>query len=338
MLFRSGENLFEGAKSFVDQYDEITIFSAYLKLDVLKKLNESQKVKQVIVRWEIPDLYKGISSFSDLYYYCLENNIALYRNTRLHLKAIWNNDKKVFFGSANISNRGLHEVGNYNFELNGINEAINVEDQRYLQRIIKHSEYVTESLYNKLKSTIESLELPQISFPSIPTPPPTVDYFLINQLPMTSSPELLFDLYENKDENNDEISYAAHDLELYQIPKNLNKFDNWYFNEAWNTFAEKNMVCDIFKNLINFDRNIEIISNRLEYLQNTFKIKIDKKRLGPVIVLPYNKKIKLNNLTKFFNFKKNVFNEKFRKCFILPLHFKISDQKFKKLVKLYHKI
>ena len=29
--------------------------------------------------------------------------------------------------------------------------------------------------------------------------------------------------------------------------KNLNKFDNWYFNEAWNTFAEKNMVCDIFK-------------------------------------------------------------------------------------------
>ena len=120
--------------------------------------------------------------------------------------------------------------------------------------------------------------------------------------------------------------------------KNLNKFDNWYFNEAWNTFAEKNMVCDIFKNLINFDRNIEIISNRLEYLQNTFKIKIDKKRLGPVIVLPYNKKIKLNNLTKFFNFKKNVFNEKFRKCFILPLHFKISDQKFKKLVKLYHKI
>ena len=120
--------------------------------------------------------------------------------------------------------------------------------------------------------------------------------------------------------------------------KNLNKFDNWYFNEAWNTFAEKNMVCDIFKNLINFDRNIEIISNRLEYLQNTFKIKIDKKRLGPVIVLPYNKKIKLNNLTKFFNFKKNVFNEKFRKCFILPLQFKLSDQKFKKLVKLYHKI
>ena len=197
MLFRSGENLFTGAKAFLDENDEITIFSAYLKLDVLKKLNEANHVKQIVVRWEIQDLYKDVSDIK-LYNYCLENNIALYRNTRLHLKAIWNNDKKIFFGSANISNRGLNELGDYNFELNGINESINIEDQRYLQRIIKHSEYVTETLYNKLKSTIESLNLPKISFPSIPTPPPTVDYFLINQLPMTSSPELLFNLYENE--------------------------------------------------------------------------------------------------------------------------------------------
>ena len=234
MLFRSGENLFAGAKAFLDKNDEITIFSAYLKLDVLKKLNEANHVKQIVVRWEIQDLYKGVSDI-ELYNYCLENNIALYRNTRLHLKAIWNNDKNIFFGSANISNRGLHEIGDYNFELNGKNESINVEDQRYLQRIIKHSEYVTESLFNKLKSTIESLDLPKISFPSIPTPPPTVDYFLINQLPMTSSPELLFDLYENEDENSEEISYAAHDLELYQIPKNLNKFDFFnYLKEVFN--------------------------------------------------------------------------------------------------------
>ena len=45
MLYRSGENLFEGAKSFVDQNEEITVFSAYLKLDTLKKLNESRTYK-----------------------------------------------------------------------------------------------------------------------------------------------------------------------------------------------------------------------------------------------------------------------------------------------------
>ena len=37
MLYRSGENLFEGAKSFVDQNEEITVFSAYLKLILFKK-------------------------------------------------------------------------------------------------------------------------------------------------------------------------------------------------------------------------------------------------------------------------------------------------------------
>ena len=41
MLYRSGENLFEGATSFVNENDDITIFSAYLKLDTLKKLNET---------------------------------------------------------------------------------------------------------------------------------------------------------------------------------------------------------------------------------------------------------------------------------------------------------
>ena len=39
----------------------------------------------------------------------------------------------------------------------------------------------------------------------------------------------------NEDENSEEISYAAHDLELYQIPKNLNKFEFFnYLKEVFN--------------------------------------------------------------------------------------------------------
>ena len=45
MLFRSGENLLEGAISFIDLNSEITLFSAYLKLDSLKKLNKSGNIK-----------------------------------------------------------------------------------------------------------------------------------------------------------------------------------------------------------------------------------------------------------------------------------------------------
>ena len=224
MLYRSGENLFEGAKSFVDQNGDITLFSAYLKLNTLKKLNISKHIKQIIVRWEIEDLFKKVSD-KELYDYCIENNIALYRNTRIHLKAFWNNKSSLFFGSANISRRGIEAVGDYNFELNGIIDTITFEDQSYLNKIILDSEYVTEALYIKIKNIVEALEVPDLIFPKLPTPPPTVDYFLINQLPMSSSPELLFKIYEGVRLENLEMNCAAHDLELYRIPKNLNKAD-----------------------------------------------------------------------------------------------------------------
>ena len=90
MLHRSGDNLLEGAISFVNNNSEIILFSAYLKLDTLKKLNNSGHIKQIIVRWEVQDLCVGASDI-ELYHYCLNNKISLFRNTRLHMKAIWNN-------------------------------------------------------------------------------------------------------------------------------------------------------------------------------------------------------------------------------------------------------
>ena len=85
MLYRSGENLFEGAKSFVDQNEEITIFSAYLKLSVLKRLNNNRNIRQIIVGWEVKDLCLGVSDFKSIYDYCLDNEIVLYRNTRIQI-------------------------------------------------------------------------------------------------------------------------------------------------------------------------------------------------------------------------------------------------------------
>src|SRR5690554_5052493 len=118
MLYKSGINLKSGAIDFIEQNNQITLFSAYLKLEELKSLNKSKKINRIIVRWEIKDLCIGVSDL-ELYHYCIENNITLYRNTRIHLKALWNNELQVFFGSANVTRRGLGEEGNYNFELNG---------------------------------------------------------------------------------------------------------------------------------------------------------------------------------------------------------------------------
>ena len=224
MLFRSGENLENGAIEFLKKSESVTLYSAYLKIDELKRINEQKKIKQIIVRWDIEDLCRKISDI-ELFQYCKENNIILYRNTRIHLKAFWDNKSDVLFGSANITNKGLGESGNFNFELNGTIKGISFEDKTYFNKLILDSEYVTDTLYNKLLNLIESVVLPTFDFPKLPTPPPTVDYFLINQLPMTTSPELLFEIYSGQVKDALEMNCAAHDLELYRIQKGLIKSD-----------------------------------------------------------------------------------------------------------------
>ena len=98
----------------------------------------------------------------------------------------------MFFGSANVTGRGVGEKGEYNFELNGLNEKLSFADRTYLNKIILESEYVDKELYKKIRNLVNAVEMPVVDYPSLPTPPPTDDYFLINQLPMTSSPELLY--------------------------------------------------------------------------------------------------------------------------------------------------
>ena len=60
------------------------------------------------------------------------------------LKALWNNNRSVLFGSANITNRGIGETNKYNFELNGVVDNMSFNDQSYLNKIILDSQYVTE--------------------------------------------------------------------------------------------------------------------------------------------------------------------------------------------------
>ena len=217
MLHKSGYNLEKGAIDFISNNESITLFSAYIKLEELKQINVKNNIKQIIVRWEIEDLCKGVSDF-ELYNYCLDNGIALYRNTRLHMKAIWNNQDSVFFGSANITGRGLGEKNNYNYELNGIKESIAITDIIYFNQVISSSEYVSSDLYNQLNEIVKNTILPVITFPEIPTVKKEIDYFLLSQLPMSKSPD---DLYEvtihSEDFDTKEQGFAAHDVALFGI-------------------------------------------------------------------------------------------------------------------------
>lgn len=223
MLYKSGYNLEEGAIDFITNNESITLFSAYIKLEELKRINLKNNIKQIIVRWEIEDLCKGVSDI-ELYNYCLDNGIALYRNTRLHMKAIWNNKDSVIFGSANITGRGLGEKKNYNYELNGIKESIGIADIIYFNQVISSSEYVSSDLYNQLNQIVKNTILPVITFPEIQTVKKEIDYFLLSQLPMSKSPD---DLYEvvihSEDFGSKEQGFAAHDIALF----NINAFQDY---------------------------------------------------------------------------------------------------------------
>jgi len=217
MIFRSGDNLFKESKIFIDSSDSIILFSAYLKLETLKKINTKGNIKQIIVRWEIQDLCVGASDI-ELYNYCLNNKISLFRNTRLHMKAIWNNNDSLLYGSANITGRGIEEKGNYNYELNGIQSTLSFNDLIYLKKVIASSEYVSERLYNKLESLLKSIELPVLKFPELPSLKKEIDNFLISQLPMSSSPKDLYEVSVNNfDYDSLQLNYAAHDTALFSV-------------------------------------------------------------------------------------------------------------------------
>jgi hypothetical protein len=219
MLFKSNINLSSSAIEFINSNEIISILSAYLKLDQLKILNTEKKINRIVVRWEIEDLAKGVSDFEDLYEYCKYNNIALFRNTRIHLKAIWNNENSVLFGSANITGNGIGEKGNnFNYELAGIVNPISFDDISYLNFIIQESELVNDELILEIKKLIENIEIPTFEFPQLPTKKKMEDEFLISQLPMTSSPELLLEILQNpNDFCLDDQLKAAHDKTVYNV-------------------------------------------------------------------------------------------------------------------------
>jgi hypothetical protein len=223
MLYKSGLNLENGVIQFIDKYESITLFSAYLKLEELKIINQSKKINRIIVRWEIQDLCLKVSDI-ELYDYCLENKITLYRNTRIHLKTFWNNTQDVFFGSANVTGRGIGEKGKYNYELNGELNNIGYEDISYFNDIILNSEYVDDSLYEKIKKVVNQTQLPTIEYPVIETKKKETDYFLLSNLPMTETVDKLYKAYCSPISlSTDEINYVTHDIALYNIPKGLDK-------------------------------------------------------------------------------------------------------------------
>ena len=90
MLNQSGNLLLSNLKLFIRNSNRIQLYSAYIKTNVIEKINMINNIDFIIVRWEIVDLVNGISDL-EVYNYCKSNKIKLLRNTRIHLKKLKNN-------------------------------------------------------------------------------------------------------------------------------------------------------------------------------------------------------------------------------------------------------
>lgn len=244
-LFRSNDNLESGAIKFVEDNDSITLFSAYLKVDELEFINQTKTINRIIVRWEIRDLCMGVSDLG-LYEYCLKNNITLFRNTRIHLKAFWNNEQDVFFGSANVTGRGIGEKGKFNYELNGIANSISFKDINYFNKLINESKYVDQNLFDLIQEEVEKCKGKEVVYPEILYPEDSIDSFLISQLPMSENPEILFSIYdESKNFSLSDFLNASHDIALYKIPSGLDK--NGFLKQLKSEFNEHPFIKEFKK-------------------------------------------------------------------------------------------
>lgn len=246
MLYKSGENLFSGALDFISKSEEISVFSAYIRTEQLKELNQENKINRIVVRWEIRDLHQGASDL-ELYQYCKDNKIALYRNTRIHLKCIRNNRDEIFLGSANVTGRGIGERANmFNFELNSLNQTTDFSDVLYLDKIVSKSEYVTEELFQEIKKKVESLEdfkkqEEEYQKVDIMTERKESDYFLISELPMFKDVKGLYQAAQDIDGLSPiDRQCVSHDLATYDI--SISKSEEEFFSELKQVFNNHKFI------------------------------------------------------------------------------------------------
>lgn len=225
MLLKNGIDLQTKLSEYISNSQGLFIFSPYIKLETLKALIDGQEnVKAVFVRWETKDLILG-SSDLEVYPYLKEKGITLYRNSRLHLRAYLDEYKNCFLTSANISSRALNlpPYSNYNYEIGTIVEDLGIEDRLYFSIIENDSTLITDNIYKQISEQLpdKKKEFPKENEFHFKVETPDKD-FLISALPMTSSIETLYRIYENKVFLNDlELNCVLHDLAIYKIPLGL---------------------------------------------------------------------------------------------------------------------
>lgn len=200
----------------LSEYKLTIIFSPYIKLEALNYINASKSIKKIVVAWHKEDLLKGVSDL-EIYDYCKDNNIELYRNPKIHLKVFWDGDQEIILGSANVTQKGLGLVEASNHELSAHLNTVDDSTKAFLNKILNESVLITDEIYEQINSQLknEQMMLPKIKdFDLIAS---TEDYFLLSQLPQSYSPEYLLAMAKSEPDDAIDKLCLEHDLKTYRI-------------------------------------------------------------------------------------------------------------------------
>ena len=141
---------------------------------------------------------------------------------------------------------------------------------------------------------------------------------------------------KKRQQQNKKFGILQSKLKFDEINKSKEIYD-YRYKEATNSYSDYNSLKDIEKNLHNYDKNKKIISYRIKILKKIVDFKLDKSRIGPVILIDEKSFINLKNLNQVFLFRHKIISYKSnfsKKFLIFPVHFKISEKKFSYYLKI----
>lgn len=263
MLFRNGENLKSGLTDYLTGTKNLTIFCPYIKYNALCNLLDSPGLgcDQIVVRWEPRDLVYG-SSDLEIYEICKKHDIALYMNHRIHLKLFTRNYEDVFTGSANISERAISDAtSDFNYEVCTYLDNINRLDRLYLESIINQSILVNDDIYNEIQSQLSlGIQYEELDYFEIPNTKTAHTDFLISKLPMTDSPELLWQIHSEEIQacSTEQENCVCHDIVLYKLDGLEHDRDKW-FNTLKTEFFSSLFIKEFLKQV---DSSVEVRNGR----------------------------------------------------------------------------
>lgn len=158
MLYLSGEFTNELIGSITTSTKSIVVCSAYIKSKALKSLlddvNGGIDLK-VVARWQKGDLVFG-SSDLEVYEICRDNGWSFGIDTNLHGKVYVIDDRDIFLGSANLTQRGMSFDALGNNEFGTKIEPDKVDLDKFYNYIKSEVVWCDDELYKDLKNEVNS--------------------------------------------------------------------------------------------------------------------------------------------------------------------------------------